>query len=252
MNASPCKPLVRWTIGPVTSIGYEILLESISRFSILYPEFKKILCFNHIDKLILKKLTDSCDFYQSSADDVPCLLCLPDKNIEEATGCGWKLAPPRLNPQGLELFIDNDLIIRKRLPQIDLWLKNGDYGLIAEGLNRKRMYGIFDSFVPPNIHANAGLFGLPPGFDFGKQIADYANYLNGGLGGYNEQGLTVATVVNMPKYIMVPLSKLHISEDHSEFPQKIPDAIHFVGANRKEWHRGWAHYKKITRSILMT
>jgi hypothetical protein len=244
-------PMVRWTIGPVKKIGFEILFESVFSFAKIYPEFNKIVCYNNIDFNCIRHLQKNCNIELQQENFAPCQLLNPSANPEEATGCGWKLVPPRLNPDGLELFIDNDIIIRKRLPQIDEWLERKDCGLIAEGLSRKRMYGVFDPFVPPNIHANAGLFGLPPGFDFGKQIADYANFLTGGLGGYNEQGLTVATIVNMPQYIMVPLSKLHISEDHADFPEKMPDAIHFVGANRKEWHRGWAHYKKITRGILM-
>lgn len=245
------KFLARWTIGPVTQIGFDILSESLYSFAKIYPEFTKVVCCNNIDLNKINHIREICNIELQQEKFAPCKLLKPSTNLEEATGCGWKLVPPRLNLKGLELFIDNDIIIRKRLPQIDEWLARADCGLIAEGLSRKRMYGVFDSFVPPNIHANAGLFGLPPGFDFGKQIADYANFLNGGLGGYNEQGLTVATIVNMPKYIMVPLNKLHISEDHADFPEEIPDAIHFVGANRKEWHKGWSHYKKVTQNILM-
>jgi hypothetical protein len=245
------KLFARWTIGPVSVTGHEILRKSIAEFSLVYPEFERVVCFNHININKIQDLSKFATLHNQNEETVPCKLLAPDDNLEEATGCGWKLVPPRLNIDSLELFIDNDIIIRKRLPQIDEWIERKDCGLIAEGLNRKRMYGIFDSFVPPNIHANAGLFGLPPGLDFGKQIVDYANLLHSGLGGFNEQGLTVAIIVNMPKYIMVPLSKLHISEDSSDFPKKIPDAIHFVGANRKEWHRGWKIYKEKLTYIKM-
>lgn len=245
------KPIARWTIGPVTNCGKAILRESISIFANIYPEFDRVICFNNLNSLELSDLLKLASLYEQEEKSVPCTLSAPDSNLVEATGCGWKLAPPRLNINSMELFIDNDIIIRKRLPEIDEWLNTKNCGLISEGLHRKRMYGIYDPFIPKGINANAGLFGLPPNFDFQKEITEYANFLNGGLGGYNEQGLTVATIVNMPKYIMVPLTKLHISEDHAEFPKILPDAIHFVGANRKPWHRGYAAYKKATQRLLM-
>lgn len=243
------KPIARWTIGPVTSCGKKILRESVSIFTSIYPEFDRIICFNNLNCSELSDLSKLVSLYKQEEKSAPCLLSAPDNNLEEAIGCGWKLAPPRLDTNSLELFIDNDVIIRKRLPQIDEWIERGDCGLIAEGLSRKRMYGIYDAFIPQGINANAGLFGLPPGFDFQKEITEYASFLNGGLGGYNEQGLTVATIINMKNYIMVPLEKLHISEDHVDFPNVLPDAIHFVGANRKEWHKGWQSYQSRIKSI---
>lgn len=236
--------VVRWTIGPVSCVGIEILEESVSRFSKIYPEFTRIICFNNLKYNKIKYFEKFATLHEQKEKTVPCKLSSPNNNLEEATGCGWKLAPPRLKIDGLELFIDNDIIIRKRIPQIDDWIKNKNFGLITEGLNRKRMYGVFDSFISPEIHANAGLFGLPPHFDFEKEIKEYSHYLDSPLGGYNEQGLTVATIVNMKNYIMVPLTELNIIEDHVKFPEIMPSGLHFVGANRKEYHRGWKEYKK--------
>lgn len=242
------KPLVRWTIGPVSDIGHEILCESVRRFSEVYPEFDRVVCYNHIER---PKLPVSCDYFDQSTYPHPCQLSEPDSNIEQATGCGWKLVPPRLRPKGLELFIDNDLIIRNRIKELDEWIKDKTSGLISEGLHRKRMFGMFDGFISPEIRACAGLFGMPPYFDFMEKIKHYTSYSDKPLGGYDEQGLTVATVTNMSRYILVPLSSLHICEDHVPFPDSLPDALHFVGANRKPWHRGWKAYKKASRQILM-
>jgi hypothetical protein len=245
------RKIARWTIGPVSNSGQEILRESILKFSYIYPEFERILCYNNINEEIVEDLSHICKLYKQESNTVPCKLSDPDENVEEATGCGWKLAPPRIDIESMELFIDNDLIIRKRLPQIDEWIKNSNCFLIAEGLSRVRMYGVFDPFIPEKIHANAGIFGIPSGFDFYKKISDYSLFLEDSLGGYNEQGLTVATIVNTKNYIMIPLSVLHISEDHEGFPKKIPDAIHFVGANRKNWHRGWAFYKNSIKKLII-
>jgi hypothetical protein len=246
------KPVVRWTIGPVSDIGFEILNDSINFFTEAYPEFDYFICYNKIDlnKIKIKKKHKISFIFQEEFLP-PCLLTPPDNNLEEASGCGWKLVPPRLRIGALELFIDNDIIIRNRMPSIDKWLSLKNYGLISEGLNRKRMFGKFDNFIPSHIRACAGLFGLPVNFDFNKQIKYYSSHIASSLGGYDEQGLTVASIVNIGKYIMVPLSSLYISEDHVPFPEKIPDGIHFVGANRKPWHRGWHYYKSIIKSIKM-
>lgn len=244
------RPLARWTIGPVGQTGKEILRESVSLFRKAYPDFDVVVCHNHVDPGEFADL--KVDLHEQSSDTVICNLREPDGNTDCASGCGWKLCPPRLRPDGHELWIDNDLIIRSRLPQIEEWLGRPHAGIISEGVGRQRMFSIYDRFIPDGIHACAGLFGLPPGFDFGKKICFYAQFLEWRtLGGFEEQGLTVATVVNMPEYIMIPIDVCYISEDHVPFPAKTPPAVHFVGANRKDWHRGWKSYKDRRDTVLM-
>lgn len=239
MNKNDIKPLARWTIGPSGPIGLEILRESISLFKKAYPDFDICVCYNHIDPTTITELGS---LVAQNISGLP--LRDPDNNPEEASGCGWKLCPPRLRPHGHELWIDNDLVITKRLEEIDKWLALNT-GLISEGLGRRRMYGCYDHMVSPNLHLCAGLFGLPPGFDFESEISNRLHVLgNKQLGGYDEQGLTASIVSSMNGYVLVPLSQLHISEDHVPFPDQIPPAIHFVAANRKNWHRGWKSYKR--------
>lgn len=245
------RPLARWTIGPVSDTGMDILKESIRLFARSYPEFDRVVCHNHLDAGQLSWVAGVAALHAQSSSDAPCALSDPDSNPEGATGCGWKLSPPRLRPGGMELFIDNDIVIGRRLPSLDAWLADGTTGLVSEGLHRKRMFGVFDPEIPPHVRACAGLFGLPPGFDFSERIAHYLPIMGGRpLGGYDEQGLTVATVVNMQGYFLVPLSELHICEDHAPFPEEVPPALHFVAANRKPWHRGWAKYKRLIVPVL--
>lgn len=239
------KPLARWTIGDVNHTGLEILRESIRLFRRLYPEFEYLLCYNGIDPKKIESI--GVEMFEQRADmfDHPLSPHEPD-NYGEATGCGWKLCPPRLRPDACELWIDNDLVIRSRIPQIDRWLEEQNHGIVTEGLHRQRMFGLFDSFVPAHVHACAGLFGLPPGFDFAGVIRRYLHVLrhdNKPLGGFDEQGLTVAVVTNMPRYEIIPLSVVHITEDQAPFPTEWKSAYHFVGANRKHWHLGWQCYK---------
>ncbi len=231
--------LVRWTVGPVSETGLDILRESVNNFKKLYPEVLRIVCYNHIDVRCLSNI--DAELYSQAEPCFP--LRPPDDNPEEASGCGWKLCPPRLCPEGHELWLDNDLVLLQRLPSVERWFNSGS-AIISEGLHRQRMYGEYDQFVPTGSHVCAGLFGLPPGLDFSKRILEYLRFATKLLGGYDEQGLVASIITNSPDWILTPLSELYISEDHVPFPTFSPSAIHFVAANRKPWHRGWKAYKR--------
>jgi hypothetical protein len=239
------RPLARWTIGNVSHTGKEILRESVKMFKEVYPEFDYLVCCNGVN---LEQFRDlEVDLLQQEASMFPYALREHDpEDYGEATGCGWKLCPPRLNPDGCELWMDNDIVIMDRIQEIDDWLDAKEHSIISEGHPRARMFGLFDRFIKSGLHACAGLFGLPPKFDFKQAILPYLSVLihdSKPLGGFDEQGLTVAAVTNGTKYVIVPIDKVFICEDLSVLPTTLPPAIHFVGANRKHWHRGWKQYK---------
>lgn len=238
------RPLVRWTVGPVGDTGRAILGESVARFTEAYPEFDAVVCCNQVDPRDCGRL--GVPVFEQRAEHAPLPVRGHDPSaLDEAAGCGWKLCPPRLREGGYELFLDNDVVVTERLPQIGDWLAGGG-GLIAEGLRRRRMYGVFDGMVPQGVHVCAGVFGLPPGFDFGAVIRERGKVLAAAgltLGGFDEQGLTASAVTGLPHYRVIPLTTLHIAEDHVPFPDSPFPAYHFVGANRKPWHRGWKAYR---------
>ena len=249
------KPIARWTIGAVSNTGFDVLRHSIVLFSKIYPEFERIVCFNSIEKSKIKFLEGKAQLFEQKEEYNVCDILPTNPNDEQqASGCGWKLCPPRLSLKTHELFIDNDLIIRKRIKEIDDWLKVQDEAIMSEGHPRSRMFGVFDEFIPKEINVCAGLFGLPPNFDFADRIKFFVSQKKVTIGGWEEQGLTASIVTNSQKYRLIPLSKVHISEDWVEDPlaplsqnysnnnKQKPDAIHFVGANRKPWHRGWCLY----------
>lgn len=247
------RPLARWTIGDVSDTGKEILVESVRLFRRIYPEFDRVVCYNNLEASSIAHL--EADLFEQKESMSVCPLRENDKSIDsEAMGCGWKLCPARLRPEGCELWIDNDLVIRQRISEIDNWVTAADHGVITEGLHRQRMFGLFDKFIQSHIRACAGMFGLPPGFDFAEAIRRYKPVLEESgreLGGFDEQGLTVAVVTNMSSYKIIPLQTVWISEDHVPFPTTSHSAYHFVAANRKPWHRGWKKYKSLKSSCLM-
>lgn len=230
------KPLARWTIGPVEPIGHEILKLSLRIFQQIYPEFDVVVCYNNIDcpNVGVKCINQNelaVNFKPSK----------PDEDYSNRSGgmqgSGWKLVPPRLRIDSHELWIDNDIVILQRIEEIDRWLSDGT-GIISEGLGRH--YGKFGAAIG-DLKLCAGFFGLPPGYDLAEQI----KILNGDseLGGFDEQGLVAYSVSEIKDCIIVPQSQLKIVEDHHEFPIQKPKGYHFVGANRKNWHRGWKSFK---------
>ena len=80
----------------------------------------------------------------------------------------WKLYPPRIRLTQHEIFLDNDVVIYKKIPLIDEFLKSKKITFATEA--KKRNYGNFDKAIPEKTLINTGLFGLPPYFDIKSKI----------------------------------------------------------------------------------
>jgi hypothetical protein len=234
------RPLARWTFGASTDVGADILKHSVSRFGLLYPEFDRVICHNNLgvgQLELLRKL--DVPLYQQSAIE----LDYPLTSIDDSSGAigmagwGWKLCPPRMRPDSYELWIDNDIIIRKRMPSLEPWLHSG-ISMISEG--HRRAYGDFETLVSDENPLCAGFFGLPPGFDFASRILQECQFLNGKpLGHFNEQGL-VAKILTSHNYILIPQSELKIVKT---LQRPYPAGLHFIGVNRTQFHPAWEQYK---------
>lgn len=249
------KPLIRWTFGMVKAPGEEVLRMAARRFRALYPEFDYVICYNNLrtdaksywkslgknpDQLDrLKEL--GFDLYEQTTDDLDYPLMPADSPAGwkgSMPGWGWKLCPPRLRPEAHELWVDNDLIIRERLPEIDAWLAS-DKPIIAKGHREdKRYYGDFAPFVKGNY--SAGFFGLPPRFDFASEIKERCETVLHGksLGHFDEQGL-VASIITSRDHILAHNIKIIKRLPSRPFPK----ALHFITTNRFHTHEDWENYK---------
>lgn len=231
------KPIVRWTIGPTVNAGLEILKYSVEKFDIIYPFFEKIICFNQIEKTKLPKFNCEVEIYEQKTSDISIEIQNYSKSEKHGnTGSAWKLLPPRLNINTHELWLDNDIVLFEKIPLIDEWLKT-NYFLGLNGKNR--IYGEYDKMIPKNLKICAGLFGLPPNFDFHQEIIEKSKILKEPLGYYNEQGL-VANILASKETIFIPqhiLKNLEPRDEYNDYP-----GIHFVGANRKQ-HKAWVELK---------
>lgn len=235
------RPLARWTIGMTNHLGEETLRHSIRRFRTLYPEFDLVVCCNNLkdnQKERLKFLNVNIHEQHEHELDYPLTPVTEPSGWKcSMPGWGWKLVPPRLRFDSHELWIDNDIIIRKRLPSIDKWLKT-DRSIISKG--SKRCYGIYDDDIPHDTNYCAGLFGVPPYFDFSECILRHCKKLNGNtLGYYDEQGVTVLSVLEKDPFVL----SLHELSIVKNLVKPYPRGLHFTGVNRTEDHKLWNDYK---------
>ncbi|RDJ35114.1 MAG: hypothetical protein DWQ19_09780 [Crenarchaeota archaeon] len=228
------KPLLRWTIGNVHHYGFQILAQSIDKLKKIYKdEFDYLVCHNSLNTeqlAFLEKLSVALycqDDYQSN------LSCPKPTNAGQA---GWKIYPPRLRPDGHEIVLDNDVVIKKRIPAIDRFLKSNSIFLITEA--KKRCFGAFDSLILPRGYKtkfNTGFFSMPPGYDFETDLENKIKKLNftEWKDHFDKQGL-VAACITSHNYELISLKAIGV---HSV--NFIPGIYgdHFVGSNS-----GYARY----------
>lgn len=196
------KPLVKWVIGPVSSSGFSCLKFSIRNFLELYKDrFEYVICYNNLNEREINfikqfnvPLYNQEDFCKRVNWGVP-------------FGCIWKLFVPKFGTSH-EITLDNDLIIRKRLPQIEEFLDSQNKFLITEAL--KRNYGIFDNKVKSDIKYNTGLLGIPPNYDITAMVdKTLKQFKIEWKTWFDEQGLT-SYLIQDEDVIFVPLRQINV------------------------------------------
>lgn len=237
------RPLARWTIGGVIDQGFETLTHAVRRFGTLYPEFDRIVCFNNLKDGQRERLDRlGVRLHAQRAEEFPHPLVSADAPPGwkfSMPGWGWKLVPLRLRPGGHELWIDNDIIVRERLPSIDRWL-GSSAAIVSSGL--QRAYGCYEDAIPPDAVYCVGFFGLPPGHDFEAAVRRHLPRIGGPLGYYDEQGLTVSCLMELDR-IVVPQEELAIVK---RLTRPFAKGLHFIGVNRTHDHEAWGEYKCYT------
>lgn len=168
------KPLFRFTVGPCVRQGLEILEESIikTQEALGADTFDWMICYNglnRVEKDFLKYITKgtSIELYHQDWADCPIPdNCRSPRNLKgemEVRGqkCGgtmWKVCPARLRKDAHEIIMDNDLVILKKLPQINEFLASNKCLVLEEPV---RFYGVYDKLFDFGEFLNSGLMGLP-------------------------------------------------------------------------------------------
>jgi hypothetical protein len=230
------RPLIRWALGPVHLLGLETLRISIVMARRLFPECDFIVCHNQAEARHLKFLRTLDVDLLDNTDAVSILPPKPGYNVH------WKLSPPRLRPEAHEIFIDNDILLRKIPREMTKFLAGDSHALVYEGLYHQ--FGCFDGILPEHVKINSGVFGLPPGFDFEAKcrVAVQAVGMQEWSGYYDEQGM-VATVLHAVPHFTIPLISIPILERNWTMNRVGEcDGYHFVGVNSGD-HPTWNTFK---------
>ena len=153
----PNKPIVRWTFGPFSKTGHDILRYSVKLFQREYnDEFDLFICINNLSEEEISLVTNDLVFEN-------CKFLIQDKLSNKLnmkiSGAAWKLVPPSLNINTHEIVIDNDLVLFKRSKYIENFL-NGNHIICTKSAIRS--YGNLDRYV-----GNFLMSALGPGFTAG-------------------------------------------------------------------------------------
>lgn len=273
------KKIFRWTIGDTSSQGIDILKESIkqTKKNLKNLNFEFYVCCNSdedkIKKICLEAKVEL--IVQDWERDFPLPNIIPeeyDVNVKCGTpkgrqGSFWKICPPRIDIDSYEIVADNDVLIQKCPIEIKEFV-NQKKVLVCE--DNLMAFGKYTKFINPQKPYNSGLFGFYPGFDFKNNLIK--KWKDTGrmhpLMSRDEQGLIISTLLDYDS-IEIPKEKtcfvFHEGEgDRSYYEyflennfetQKIigiefrkckleKEILHFLGANRQEYHKYWKFYKK--------
>ena len=238
----------------------------------LYQDrFDYYVCSNCTSKTNQCKVQKICDqygvqYYQQTWQTCP----LPLSQEVHQKSSIWKICPPRLNPQVHELILDNDVVFYSKPEEIEVFLETNKTLVTQDSL---QYFGRLSNLFTDQEAYNSGIMGLPPKYNFHLEILKYWHNhtiskrfqeLPDRLLSYgDEQGLLTYALLQHPHIVVnserfVGIHAKFISElvfnhnyeyvktptehdytySHMEKIKKAP-VIHFLEANRAEYHHGW-------------
>jgi hypothetical protein len=231
---------IRWTIGDVSDEGFEALRLSVwGAYRAFGDSAAYAICLNTVPLSAAKartgELPPACGWHEVTRELPPRIEELLDSGM--AQGAAWKLAPLRLFEDRHELSLDNDCILWAVPEAIHRWLEtSGGCCLLAEDV--RACFGQFAALCG-EAPRNAGIRGLPPGFDLEQALVDVLRAQGRTLTSeLDEQGMQVAAVTRARPAEVVTLADVTIC---SPFPPHLPHlgrcGAHFCGLNARDL--GW-------------
>jgi hypothetical protein len=229
-------------MGNVSEAGWECLSESTRLLPKIYPEFDFVICYNSLDNKETQRLRSfKIDLYEQKEENLE----VPHTfhHHSSVSNHSWKLCPIRLRPEAHELWVDNDVVITDRIPDIDDWL-NKDKPIIST-VYGKEAYGRFKEALIMRLWGVwpcAGLFGLPPRFGFKEKLLEGCNGVP--LEGFDEQGLVVSIVTKEKGWMPIEPKIFNQVGWFNRFVLH-HEGYHFIRLNTGT-NSAWEHYKMIT------
>lgn len=235
------RPLFRWTIGGnVSDAGWECLSESLRITPKVYPEFDCVVCYNNLNDEQLQRLKSlRVDLYEQKPENIGVPYEFNKDTTKSVSNHAWKLCPLRLRHEAHEIWIDNDIILWERIPEIDQFLSQ-NIPIVSQTWSRE-LYGAFDSDVPEGFSICAGFFGLPPHYPFREKIAVLL-FERRPLSGYDEQGMMASMIVNNEDG-WIGIEPYNLNQlGWWEYYKVFPKGGHFIRLNTGT-NSGWETYK---------
>jgi hypothetical protein len=235
---------IRWTIGDVSDRGFEALRLSVwGAWHVFGPAASYVVCVNTVPLDQARKRTGALPpevTWDDATSQVPAFMRAVLGN-GMAQGAGWKLAPLRCFPNRHELSLDNDCILWELPPSVRHWLSlpRSQAGcLMAEDV--QPCYGQFAPQCPKQAF-NAGIRGLPPGFDLCAALRAALDRRQRDVlaplaftSELDEQGLQAAALALAGPLHAVPLEEVTVcSPFHPHLPHLGRCGAHFVGLNAR-------------------
>jgi len=258
------KPLFRWIVGGASNQGLWIMKESLVRtMSALGPRnFDWMVCYNNmdVDRLrFIRHISKNITLYEQSFSDFP----LPESAVCHLgqtkldgpyRGTAWKLCPARLRPDAHEIIMDNDIVIFQQFQALSSFLSTDDHTMLLR--ERFQNLGIYTHCFEATETYNSGFIGLPPGYDFGKDLLLSWERVNRYpiLSPADEQGLVTFVLKGTKHFIVDEDTIIHLHHDGRRYASKgihgteryryagTEFGLHFSEANRTR-HEMWTNYR---------
>jgi len=232
---------IRWTIGDVNPRGFAALRYSLwGAWRLFGAGVRYRVHVNTIGVAVARDRTgpvpDDIEWEEVATETPRCLADHLDRGMAE--GVAWKFIPPRAFPNDHELALDNDVVLWAIPRAIDDWLHGRTQFVLAEDV--RACFGRFRDLCGDRP-LNAGIRGLPPGFDLEGALAGVLARRPVPLTSeLDEQGLQVAAITSAGTTSVVGVDDVTIC---SPFPPHVPHlgraGAHFVGLNTRRLGFDW-------------
>jgi hypothetical protein len=244
---------IRWTIGDVSSAGFEALRLSAHGTMRLFGDSARYRVYVNTISVAeaqrrIGQIPAALEWCQAE-NSIPGVL-RPFLSEGMAEGVAWKLMPLRAFPDRFELSLDNDVILWGIPPAVKEWLGSyqSDASLIAADVSAA--HGRFSALCGP-APRNSGIRGLGPDLDFEAAIARVLEInpvrLESEL---DEQGLQIAALSLQGLQFVIDSGDVTIcSPFYPHTPELGQFGAHFVGLNARVLP--WFYYEKPATEVRL-
>jgi len=231
--------------------GLEALELATRKAKKLYPEADYVIVYNNLsDKA--HAFVKQIGLPLVNAQEGECVLEPPPDRTE------WLIWPPRLREDAHEICMDNDIILLRRHPVIDMFFAGDNFFFATESFN-ERHYGNYGDVVPfGGMNVNSGMFGMPPGFDFEKWIVNF--YIKNGRRSQKEyhhadpQGVVAAMIKEQKNHriisnkhiLLSPVMRFVINAWDKVLDRDKTYGLHFTALNRGVTVDNWINFKCVS------